>query len=67
MYHIFCVILENRALVYFDGGVKASCVDDGYGFGYVGIGVSLGRVIAAQRSLKIIFTLILIALLLTIF
>ena len=66
-YHVFCVGLEIRTLVSCGGLLKLSCVGGGGSHSYVGVGVNLVRVIAARRSLRILFTLILLGSVLPIF
>ena len=63
-YRVCRVDLENRTLVYFGGGLESYCLGSGDGCRYVGVDVSLGRVMAAQRSLRRLFTLILAVLVL---
>ena len=49
------------------GGLETYCVGDGDKCRYVGVDVNLGRVMVEQRSLRRIFTLILVDLVLIIF
>ena len=59
-YRVCHVGLANRTLISCDGVLEASCVGDGYCCRYVGVIVILVRVIAARRSLRRLFTLILV-------
>ena len=66
-YRIFRVDLVNRILVYCGRVLLYFFVGDGDGCRYVGVGISLGRVIAARRSSMRLFTLILVGCVLPIF
>ena len=57
-YHVGRVNLDNRILVYCGSRLDSYCVGGGDGFRYVGVDVSLGQVMAEQRSLRRLFMLI---------
>ena len=61
-YRVGRIILDNRTLVSCGGGLNSYCVGGGDGFRYVGVDVSLDQVMAEQRSLRRLFTLILVGL-----